>query len=114
MGTEVDWEKFSAKLYTNGMQEYLKSIALDPSDAEGLFRLMDPDGKQKIAADDLINGLFRLRGEAKALDLSRLRYELHSMNRRTRTVEQDFENRLEQIATKVDGIARLFGEASVS
>lgn len=88
---EVDWEMFQEKLGHRDMQNYFKSINVDPSEAQGLFKLIDVDNGGTIDADELINGLLRLRGGAKALELSMLTYEVFQMNKITLRYQKNME-----------------------
>lgn len=71
-GDLIGLEEFSAKLQAPEMQEYFKAIDLDPMEAWVLFDLLDEDGTGMLTSENVINGCLRLRGSAKAIDLSRL------------------------------------------
>eukprot|EP00927_Polykrikos_kofoidii_P042166 TRINITY_DN3601_c0_g2_i1.p1 TRINITY_DN3601_c0_g2~~TRINITY_DN3601_c0_g2_i1.p1 ORF type:complete len:828 (-),score=150.70 TRINITY_DN3601_c0_g2_i1:216-2624(-) len=75
---EVTWEEFESRLEAEEMQEYFKAIDVDISEAKGLFKLIDADGSGSIDAVEFISGCMRLRGPAKALEMTLL---LHEMNR---------------------------------
>lgn len=62
------------------MQEYFRSINVDPSEAKGLFQLLDSDDSGILSMDELVEGLLRLRGGATALELSLHMYETARMN----------------------------------
>lgn len=68
----MNWELFESKLDRPQMQEAFKAINVDPSEAKGLFRLMDLDGSGAVGAEEFLSGCLRLRGPAKALDLALL------------------------------------------
>uniref|UniRef100_A0A7S0B6C9 EF-hand domain-containing protein n=1 Tax=Pyrodinium bahamense TaxID=73915 RepID=A0A7S0B6C9_9DINO len=75
-GTEhITWEIFSEKMNSPDMQEYFKAINVDPAEAYGLFQLLDTDGNGGVDCEEIVNGLLRLRGNARALELSLLMSE---------------------------------------
>merc|ERR1711959_353091 len=72
----ISWDEFQRKLETPAMREYFKALDVDPSEAEGLFRLLDLDNSGSIDAEEFLNGCLRLHGPAKALDLALLMREV--------------------------------------
>merc|ERR1719199_1840014 len=72
----MTWEMFESQLDKRNMQEYFRAIDVDPSEARGLFRLLDLDGSGAIDAEEFLSGCLRLRGPAKALDLALLMHEV--------------------------------------
>merc|ERR1712232_1400200 len=78
----MTWEVFEGKMDAPQMQEFFKAIDVHPSEAKGLFDLLDLDNSGSISADEFLNGCFRLRGAAKALDLALLIQEVRQMDRR--------------------------------
>merc|ERR1719223_1055502 len=86
----MSWEIFQGQLDKPQMQEAFKAINVDPSEALGLFRLMDIDGSGEVGAEEFLSGCLRLRGPAKALDLALLirevrRFSQHIKNRENAT-----------------------------
>jgi hypothetical protein len=75
----MTWETFESQLDKHNMQEYFRAIDVDPSEAKGLFRLLDLDGSGFIDAEEFLSGCLRLRGPAKALDLALLMHEVRRM-----------------------------------
>lgn len=76
---EISYEVFVQKIDTPDMQEYFKAINVDPSEAKGLFQLLDADDSGTVDAEELVNGCLRLRGHAKALELSLIRHDFSRM-----------------------------------
>jgi len=68
----ITWDKFSHMLNTPDMQEYFEAINVDISEAEGLFALLDVDGSGSVDPQEVVDGCLRLRGQAKAIELSLL------------------------------------------
>lgn len=72
-GGEITWEDFQKKIETDEMKALFKSVELDlskPSQAMGLFKLLDSEGTGKINPLKLQDGWKSIRGPAKALNLS--------------------------------------------
>mmetsp|Transcript_45134 Transcript_45134/g.125178 ORF Transcript_45134/g.125178 Transcript_45134/m.125178 type:complete len:627 (+) Transcript_45134:89-1969(+) len=72
----ITCEDFRKKVERDDMQEYLKAISVDPSEGDHIFQLLDFDGSGEIDEDEAVDGLFRLRGNATALELSMLRRDI--------------------------------------
>eukprot|EP00931_Biecheleriopsis_adriatica_P087960 TRINITY_DN62363_c0_g1_i1.p1 TRINITY_DN62363_c0_g1~~TRINITY_DN62363_c0_g1_i1.p1 ORF type:complete len:760 (+),score=143.25 TRINITY_DN62363_c0_g1_i1:40-2319(+) len=75
----LDWDHFESQLDTETMQEFFKSIDVDPADARSVFRLIDRDGNGKIDIDEFLNGCFNLQGPAKARDVTALMFETRKL-----------------------------------
>jgi len=86
MRAHMTWETFESKLDAPQMQAFLKAIDVDPSEARGLFKLLDLDGSGEVSADEFLNGALRLRGAAKALDVALLIQEVRNIERQMRQV----------------------------
>merc|ERR1712039_783245 len=66
IGNEVTLEHFTSKVGTEDMRDYFKSINVDPSEVQKLFKLMDADDIGAVDAEELVDGCLRLGGGAKA------------------------------------------------
>eukprot|EP00747_Dinoflagellata_sp_TGD_P038455 gnl/TRDRNA2_/TRDRNA2_139674_c2_seq1.p1 gnl/TRDRNA2_/TRDRNA2_139674_c2~~gnl/TRDRNA2_/TRDRNA2_139674_c2_seq1.p1 ORF type:complete len:246 (+),score=49.37 gnl/TRDRNA2_/TRDRNA2_139674_c2_seq1:1-738(+) len=75
LDTEVDLRQFELMMDKKEMREYFRTIDVGVSEAPYLFKLLDVDGSGSVDADEMISGCWRLKGEAKALDLALLAYE---------------------------------------
>jgi len=73
---DVTWERFADMLNEETMKDYFKVLNVDTSEARGFFDLLDEDGGGELDAAELVSGCLRLRGPAKALDLSLLAREV--------------------------------------
>merc|ERR1712087_677028 len=75
----VSWEELCEHLKTQEMQAYMSAMELDVAEAKGLFRLLDTQEAQEVSIDEFVVGCFRLKGQAKGLDLATLMYENKKM-----------------------------------
>lgn len=75
----MTWETFERQLDKPMMQAYFRNIDVDPSEAKGLFQLLDLDGSGFIDCEEFLSGCIRLRGPAKALDMALLMHEVRRM-----------------------------------
>mmetsp|Transcript_41046 Transcript_41046/g.108434 ORF Transcript_41046/g.108434 Transcript_41046/m.108434 type:complete len:644 (-) Transcript_41046:298-2229(-) len=81
LSATMDWEMFKSKVEAPQMQSFFKFLDVDPSDAKGLFRLLDIDGSGEVSAEEFLNGAVRLRGTAKALDVALLIQEVRQLGK---------------------------------
>merc|ERR1712217_1004935 len=77
---EVTWEAFKDTLQSVGMSDYFRTIGVDPLEAEGLFHLLDVDRTGELDHTEIVSGLLRLRGNAKALELALLSHDLRTLH----------------------------------
>eukprot|EP00929_Paragymnodinium_shiwhaense_P108645 TRINITY_DN74966_c0_g1_i1.p1 TRINITY_DN74966_c0_g1~~TRINITY_DN74966_c0_g1_i1.p1 ORF type:complete len:730 (+),score=176.74 TRINITY_DN74966_c0_g1_i1:83-2272(+) len=70
----LTWEDFAAKLEHPAMIEYFRAIDVEPTeeDAKCIFELLDEDGGGTLDSSEMVSGCLRLRGPARALDMSLL------------------------------------------
>lgn len=80
MGRDV----FLSKLDTPQMRAFFRAIDVDETEAEGLFRLMDLDDNGGVDAEEFLSGCMRLRGPARALDLTMLVREVRRLDQQIR------------------------------
>merc|ERR1712185_618540 len=64
----VSWEEFEVILKEEHMKLLMSTLEVDVRDLETLFKLLD-DGDGRISPEEFVNGLQRMKGSAKALDL---------------------------------------------
>lgn len=76
---ELSWDDFNRCLDTEQMKHFFKVIDVDTSEAHGIFRLLDLDKSGGVELEEFVSGCHRLRGNAKALDLAVLIYEIRRM-----------------------------------
>lgn len=69
---KISFEEFQDQLTSPLFTAFFKVIDLDPSEARGLFDILDTDGDDAVEATDFVMGCLRLRGPAKAVDLANI------------------------------------------
>jgi len=70
----LSWTEFRDQLDDPQMTRCLHMLNIDPSEAKGLFTLLDTDSSGEINAEEFVMGAIRLKGNAKAIDLATLMY----------------------------------------
>jgi len=69
------------------VKAYFASLDIDPSDTWTLFSLLDADGTNEIDLEEFIIGCFRLKGNAKAMDMVLLGYESKRLSKQIQGME---------------------------
>lgn len=72
---QVSKEEFMRVLANEEMVAHLNSLGLHTDEAHGLFELLDDDDSGFMEVDEFVNGILRLKGAAKAVDMVTLLYE---------------------------------------
>jgi hypothetical protein len=75
----ITWKEFSGQLHSEEVKEFFKAIDVCVSEAEALFRLLDPNRTGSIHFTQFMHGILKLRGPAKSLDLTLLMHETDEM-----------------------------------
>jgi len=89
----ITWEEFTEKINSPNMKDYFKELNLNTSEGRGLFDLLDVDGNGSVDPEEIVNGCLRLRGPARALELSLLMRETTRMHKVTHSLlEQIHQN----------------------
>jgi len=99
---DITWEVFADKLETQELKDYFKLINVDISEARGLFELIDVDGSGSVDGNEIVEGCLRLRGPARALDLSLLMKMQERMN-------EKIDEHIEHVDEHVFSIAQKLG-----
>merc|ERR1712039_73712 len=99
---EITFEDFAEHyLETDGMQSCLRELDIDTEDAKDLFNLLDIDGSGTVNSVEMSDGVLRLMGQAKAIDLAIFMHEYRSSYKRWALHAQYLEECLQSIAIKV-------------
>jgi len=72
----VCWQEFETLLTEPRMKLLMSTLEVDVRELETLFKLLD-DGDGQISKDEFIEGLQRIKGSAKSLDLMALSRAIH-------------------------------------
>lgn len=78
----IRWAQFEAMVGTDQMKEFFSHIGVDVSEAKSIFHLLDVDDSDEIDLDEFLSGCVRLRGPAKAIDVSCLMLETQQLAKR--------------------------------
>jgi len=64
----IQWAEMEQVLKDPLMVHWLRTLDVDVDDVEEIFALLD-DGDGQISCEEFINGINRMRGHAKAIDM---------------------------------------------
>jgi hypothetical protein len=76
---QLSWDEFRTHLGDDRVKAYFQSLDLDIRQAHVLFQLLDTNGNGEVGIDEFLDGCLRLRGQAKALDLNLVIYQLERL-----------------------------------
>lgn len=117
---DLSWDTFATKLATPELDEFFKAVDVDMTDAQGLFNLVDADGDGNVSPEELMQGWVRLKGPAKALELSLLSREIIVANELTSKQLADMASALNWLCSQqtrkdgaTDGKPPCIGEANI-
>jgi len=85
----ITMDEFALLMDNQEVNALLSHLELRPSEATGLFRLLDDDHSSRVSIDEFVNGCIRLKGGAKALDMISLMFEHKKMMRVVRSIKWD-------------------------
>lgn len=102
------WEKFKTLLGTKQMRDFFKAIDVDMNvhAAHSIFQLLDMDKSGSIELDEFVTGCSRLRGQARALDINVMLYEMREMSSTMRRRFHAETKRLVQMGQSLKGLSR--------
>eukprot|EP00930_Biecheleria_cincta_P034019 TRINITY_DN23548_c0_g1_i1.p1 TRINITY_DN23548_c0_g1~~TRINITY_DN23548_c0_g1_i1.p1 ORF type:complete len:499 (-),score=111.98 TRINITY_DN23548_c0_g1_i1:49-1545(-) len=86
------------------VRQKLRALGIMPKDIAELWEILD-DGNGELDSDEFVNGIRRLRGEAKSKDILRLYKELRQFEASVSSVEKDIatsRNRMENIKMQLE------------
>merc|ERR1712023_154181 len=76
---ELDRPTFNKALQNDMVRAYLSSLQLEPTHIRLVFDLLDESGGGKISVTDFVQGMVRLKGEAKAVDARIIQREIRML-----------------------------------
>lgn len=71
----ISIQEFEAHLGDPTVKDYFALLELDTTDAWTLFKLLDIDESNHIDVEEFVEGCLRLKGNARSIDLAKLRYD---------------------------------------
>merc|ERR1712032_1133276 len=71
----ISRDEFTKLMTEESVLDTLANLGVHPTEAQGLFTLLDNDASGYIQMDEFIDGCVRVTGEAKAVDIVTLMYE---------------------------------------
>eukprot|EP00929_Paragymnodinium_shiwhaense_P003584 TRINITY_DN10417_c0_g1_i1.p1 TRINITY_DN10417_c0_g1~~TRINITY_DN10417_c0_g1_i1.p1 ORF type:complete len:645 (-),score=116.32 TRINITY_DN10417_c0_g1_i1:346-2280(-) len=108
---QIEWDMFQELIESETMMEYFKAINIDPSEARGLFDLLDCDCSGGVDCDEIVNGLLRLRGSAGALETSLLLREVsHMCQRLDISIEHQLQLSRDRLGLNSMGVGSMMSE----
>mmetsp|Transcript_13074 Transcript_13074/g.29720 ORF Transcript_13074/g.29720 Transcript_13074/m.29720 type:complete len:668 (-) Transcript_13074:100-2103(-) len=79
---EITLADLEMNMVKEDFQAYLRHLNLNVDKAWDIFRLVDADRSGSVSAEEFVEGCLRLRGEAKAIDVARLGYDMNKIEER--------------------------------
>merc|ERR1712113_1223052 len=75
----ITWNIFNKKMETKVMKDLFVAMDVDPSEAFQVFELLDADGSGNVDKEEILSGVLKLRGPAKALEVILLLRWVHEL-----------------------------------
>eukprot|EP00747_Dinoflagellata_sp_TGD_P082645 gnl/TRDRNA2_/TRDRNA2_161771_c1_seq2.p1 gnl/TRDRNA2_/TRDRNA2_161771_c1~~gnl/TRDRNA2_/TRDRNA2_161771_c1_seq2.p1 ORF type:complete len:309 (+),score=54.66 gnl/TRDRNA2_/TRDRNA2_161771_c1_seq2:1-927(+) len=72
---KMSWTEFEAQLAMKDVQDHLADVNVRIEDAKALFNMLDWDNSGDVSYSEFLNGVLRLRGVAKSIDVITLLHE---------------------------------------
>jgi len=72
------------------VQKWLSGMQVDVDDTDAVFELIDVDGDGDLTVEELVAGMSRLKGSAKAYKLAELRKSLMNMKSDVSELKEQF------------------------
>lgn len=90
----ITWEEFEEHVQNEKVRAYFRKLGLELHDPHQLFTLLDFDGDGEMCCEEFVEGFTQLKGQAKSLDLARVRHHIldvhHSVQILTKICEEGF------------------------
>mmetsp|Transcript_120726 Transcript_120726/g.240431 ORF Transcript_120726/g.240431 Transcript_120726/m.240431 type:complete len:594 (+) Transcript_120726:92-1873(+) len=81
INTSITKEEFEEHLQANVTKIYFHQLGIDTSEAQWLFKQLDNSGDGEVSIDELKEGLIRLKGMARSIDMVSLAHECRTYGR---------------------------------
>jgi Ca2+-binding EF-hand superfamily protein len=101
--SQMTLEEFKMLMSTNsGVKAYLSGLEIDPTEALSIFTLIDTDGSNKVDIKEFVDGIFKLKGHAKSVDMLAMMYDSAKFNLKVNNFCDYVEDQLIRIHEKMD------------
>lgn len=97
---EVTIESFLKHTKDPVVQAYFAMLDLEAADAFSLFQLLNAEG-HVVDAEEFVDGCLRLKGNARSIDLAKLRQESRNIQQRLQTLVQTVDAKMTQVVESV-------------
>lgn len=104
---KVTLQNFEKRFHDTDVRAFFHGLDLEPSDAWILFSLLDNDGSGEVDSEEFVEGLLKLKGLARAIDMAVLGRDLKTCIRQTQSSQQ----RLRQLEAILLGQVRFMHHA---
>merc|ERR1712100_429475 len=65
----ITWGQFQTHMDKKDVRNSFSALDIGASDARTLFTLLDVDGTNAIDIDEFVNGLIKVKGDARSIDM---------------------------------------------
>lgn len=96
---EISWDEFSQMLVSPQLKFWMSELEFESHDLVGLFGLLD-DGDQCISIDEFMDGVVRLKGLARNVDVAQLLVLCRRLEEKLATVVENVESLREDSGKK--------------
>merc|ERR1719517_41882 len=84
------------------MRALLKALGLDIHQARSFFKLLDMDMSNEVDIEEFVQGLMRLRGWAKGVDVATIMYENKRLFMRLKQFMRDVDGNFKRLTKNMD------------
>lgn len=85
---KVTLQNFERRFHDTDVRAFFHGLDLEPSDAWILFSLLDNDGSGDVDSQEFVEGLLKLKGPARAIDLAVLSRDLKTCVKQAQASQQ--------------------------
>jgi len=72
----ITFDQLEVLLSREDMQAYLSHLDITVESTGSMFKLLDTDGSGELSIEEFVDGLLRLKGQAKTIDLVGISYDI--------------------------------------
>eukprot|EP00930_Biecheleria_cincta_P035838 TRINITY_DN2462_c0_g1_i3.p1 TRINITY_DN2462_c0_g1~~TRINITY_DN2462_c0_g1_i3.p1 ORF type:complete len:632 (-),score=107.71 TRINITY_DN2462_c0_g1_i3:290-2185(-) len=93
----ISFQELAKHLRKPWVKAYFAGLNIDPSEAQIIFTLMDTDGSEVLTLEEFVEGVMKMKGNAKSIDLLSLMFDQARFNLRFNTLCSFLEDELREI-----------------